>query len=171
MRCFDREPPEKMIVKGWFLSDESSSRHFCRGLFLVVIFSLFLIITLKVFLTCSTSLVKIKALGWQIKTSGTLLITAWTARRKILTWRDAHGGHDSCFRAASANLLMYLRRARKSTKLEFRFFLWSHFSKYKNAHGVFLPTGRTVNEASLYFQHCYLRIWTGCALHNSSKIN
>lgn len=109
----------------WFLTDESSSWHFCRGSFLLVTFSLFLIITLKVFLTCSTSLMKIKALGWQVKTSGTLLIKAFTSRRKILMWRNAHGGHDSCFRAASANFLMDLR-VRKSTKLEFRFLLWSH---------------------------------------------
>lgn len=156
-----------MMVKGWLLTDESSSWHFCRGSFLLVTFSQFLIITLKVFLTCSTSLMKIKALGRQIKRPGTLLIKALTSRQKILSWRDAHGGHVSCFRATSANLLKYLRRVRKSTKLELGFWLWSHFSEYKNAQGVSLPSQR----GFLLLPAQFFDFWTGCALHNASKIN
>lgn len=69
-QCLDGEPPDKIMVKCWFHTDESPSWHFCRGLFLLVTFSWFLIITLEVFLTCSTCLMKIKTPGQQIKTRG-----------------------------------------------------------------------------------------------------
>lgn len=44
------------------------------------------------------------------------------------------------------------------------------YSEYKNAHGVSLPIGRTVNEASFYFQHSYLSFEQGALCTTSQRL-